>query len=445
MKNLVNVSAIALCALSLGFVSCSDDDDPTPQPQPKNTYQFLQTQAHTAIVNWDPNDYDFEDGNNYYMEYYKKAAEEKEKEEGSIGCSSWRNGNFHGRNLDWYQANFGCLVIRMPKGGKVEHASVALLNGNKAVTHDFIEAGVLTAEQKKHLPCVVVDGINDAGVAVNINIVPHDPARIYHKNGEGDLSSQCVVRYLLDKADNVNEAIELLAARVVQQSIVKLAGDETHYMISDPTQTAVVEFIDKQMKVTYYNNMNGGFYSANGNPAIMTNLYDYAIEKYGLGNEAMFDEFPYGMGVERWGTIRDQYPNAAKNVEANLSIAQSVWYFDNFMVKRTPWYTENAVENACGKDANGWWYNPDLKGLVYKRAATHKECMENLYAELMPGYWKEYDETWGKYPDPHFEKNNYWETSHTVIYDVHKKVGYLYPFENRYASPEYPCIELKIP
>lgn len=443
----MNVAAIALCTLCLGFVSCSNDDEPTPQPQPKDTYKFLATQAHTAIVNWDPSDYRFEEGNKYYMDYYLEAAKKKEKEEQeSMGCSSWRNGSFHGRNLDWYQADFGCLVIRMPKGGDAEHASVALLNGNKVVTRDFIKAGVLTAEQKKYLPCVVVDGINDAGVAVNINIVPHDPARIYHNNTEGNLSSQCVVRYLLDKADNVNEAIELLAGRVVQQSIVKIAGDETHYMISDPTQTAVVEFIDKKMKVTYYTNMNGGYYSPKGNPAIMTNLYDYAIEKYGMGNEAMYDEFPYGMGVERWCTIRDKYAKAAENVEENVKIAQSVWYFDNFMAKKTPWYTENAVSNACGKDAQGWWYDPDLVGNPQVRVANHKECMEQLYDAIMPGYWARYDSKYGKTgEDPHKEGNDFWETSHSVIYDINNKVGYLYPFESRYASAEYPCIELRIP
>lgn len=441
MRLNVFLTTIALCALCIGFTSCKHDDDPGHQPVPKGTYQFLKTQEHTAIVNWNPEDYDFKGGNEYYMDYYKKAEEALHG-----GCSSWRNGSFHGRNLDWNQSNFACLVIRMPKGKGVTHASVSTLNGSKTVTWDFIENGTLTEDQKKYLPCVVVDGINDAGVAVNINIVPHDPQNTYIGNTEGDLSSQCVVRYILDNAGSVQEALDLLDARTIRQSIVGIAGDETHYMISDPKETAVVEFIKREMKVTRYTKQNDGFYSPKGNPAIMTNMYDYAIEKYGFGNEAMFDEFPYGMGVERWGTIREQYASAKKSVEANVLIAKSVWYFDNFMAKKSPWYTENAISAVYGKDAKGWWYKPEGgESDKIVRAATHKEAIEDFYKAFMPPYWEIYAEDYGKLPDPHIGKNDYWETSHSVIYDIDKKKGYLYPFENRYVSSAYPCIELIIP
>lgn len=441
MKKILRLTTIALSALCLGFTSCSDDEESSTQPQPKGTYQFLNTQEHTAIVNWDPKDYNFKDGNTYYMEYYAKAEEAL-----AGGCSSWRNGNFHGRNLDWNQANFGCLVIRMPKGNGVKHASVSTLNGSKTVSWAFINNGTLTPEQKKYLPCVVVDGINDAGVAVNINIVPHDPQNTFIGKTEGDLSSQCVVRYVLDNAGSVQEALDLLGARTIRQSIVGIAGDETHYMISDPKETAVVEFINREMKVTRYTKQNDGFYSPKGNPAIMTNMYDYAIEQFGFGNEAMFDAFPYGMGVERWGTIRDQYASAKQSVEANVLIAKSVWYFDNFMAKKTPWYTENAISTVYGKDTEGWWYKPEGEGTEkVVRAANHKDAIEGFYQAFMTPYWENYDNTFGKMADPHVDKNAYWETSHSVIYDVDKKMGYLYPFENRYVSSEYPRIELLIP
>ena len=435
MKNVIKVSAIALCT---GFVSCSDG--PKHQPQPNENYEFLHTQEHTAIVNWNPEDYNFEEGNKYYMEYYAKAEEALKG-----GCSSWRNGNFHGRNLDWNQADFGCLIIRMPKGENVEHASVATLNGSKTVTWDFINEGTLTPEQKKYLPCVVVDGINDAGVAININIVPHDPAKTYIGNTEGNLSSQCVVRYVLDNADSVDEALTLLSKKEVRQSIVGIAGDETHYMISDPKETAVVEFINKEMKVTRYTSQDDGFYSPKGNPAIMTNMYDYAIEQYGFGNEEMFDEFPYGMGVERWASIKEQYANAKQSIEENFAIAKSVWYFDNFMAKKTAWYTENAVSTVYGKDAEGWWFKPEgAESTEVVRAANHKEAIQGFYDAFMPTYWANYE---AKYStgDPHKKGNDYWETSHSVIYDVNNKIGYLYPFENRYESSDYPCVELIIP
>lgn len=441
MKKILIISAIALGALCLGFVCWGNHGETDDQPQPTGTYQFLKTQEHTAIVNWDPKDYDFAGGNEYYMEHYAIA-----KEVLAGGCSSWRNGNFHGRNLDWNQANFGCLVIRMPKGNGVKHASVSTLNGLKTVSRAFINNGTLTPEQKKYLPCLVVDGINDAGVAVNINIVPHDPNNTFIGQAEGNLSSQCVVRYVLDNAGSVQEALDSLATKSIRQSIVDIAGDETHYMISDPKETAVVEFINREMKVTRFTKQNDGFYSPKGNPAIMTNMYDYAIEQYGFDNEAIFDAFPYGMGVERWGTIREQYASAKQSVEANLLIAKSVWYFDNFMSRKSPWYTENAVPTVMGKDAEGWWYKPEGRnsGKVV-RAASHQEAVKGFYQALMPSYWQRYADNYKKLTDPHVDNNDYWETSHSVIYDVDKKVGYLYPFENRYASDDYPCIEMRIP
>lgn len=395
-------------------------------------YRFETLQPNTAQVLWNPADFDFEAGNAYYLEHFA----EMEQAIATPGCSSWRNGRFHGRNLDWYQADYGCLILQMPKGGKVKHASVALLNASSAVTQQFVADGILSEQDRRMLPCAVVDGINDAGVAININIVPHTPGNAYITD-EGDLSSQCVVRYVLDNAGSVDEAISLLAARKIRQSIVELAGDETHYMISDAEGTAVVEFDCGEMTVTRFASTPEGCFSPAGNPAIMTNLYDFCVERYGLNTPEFFEHSPYGMGAERWTTIRDQYSRAALSAEDNLRIAESVWYFKNFMADKTEWISENAVPTAWGHDAEGWFFFDHGTRVA---CADCPAAQRGFWDAFMPGYWAEYESRYGQLDDPHVKGNTFWETSHTVVYDLREKKGYLCPFENFYSADGQPIV-----
>ena len=433
------VLAMGIMALSCGFVSCNDDDDPSNPTD--NYYQMVEVQKNTVKVLWNPEDYNFEDGNRYWTKYF---ADKSEEPFSAGACSSWRNGSFHGRNLDWYQADYGCMIIQMPKGGNVKHASVSLLNSSSTVTQAFLNNGVISAEHRAFLPCTVVDGINDAGIAININIVPYDGKNSFIQE-EGNLSSQCVVRYVLDNAGSVKEAIQLLEGRKIRQSIAKMAGDETHYMISGKDTTAVVEFKNKEMKVTYfYQKGEEGCFSTKGNPAIMTNLYDCDLEEYGLSTPEFFEHSPYAMGIERWNTIKDQYPTAKKDVEANFKIAQSVWYFKNFMADKTLWYSENAIPSSWGKEDGKWYF---AIGEVKTYVADCPAAQVGFWNAFMPAYWAEYEKEYGNEPDPHLKGNYFWETSHSVVYDLNNKKGYLVPFENFYAKskPSLEVITLELP
>lgn len=423
MKKIMRFAAISTMAVYAGLTSCNSN----PQVTTTEPYTFVELQKNTVSVLWNPEDFNFEKANTYQMDYYEKAGE-KMKEAGA--CSSWRNGNFHGRNLDWYQANYACMIIQMPKGEGVKHASVSLLNANSKITHEFIEAGVLTEADKMFLPAMVVDGVNDAGVVCNINIVPNIPGKPFIGK-EGDLCSQTVVRFVLDNAGSVDEAIELLKAHKIRQSIAALVGDETHYMISDSHKTAVVEFDEGEMVVTYFNETENGQYSENGNPAIMTNLYDFDVEKYGVATPEFYENSPYCMGTERWMTIKEQYANASKSVDENLKIAQSVWYCKGLLIDKQPWISENAIATSYGKDENGWWYKEND---VHNPTTDCKTAQQKFFDGFMPNYWKVYEDTYGAMEDPHVKGNKYWETSHTVVYDIAAKKGYLVPFENFYGD-----------
>lgn len=402
--------------------------------------ELAMQQPNTAAVLWDPAGYDFEKGNAAILKKYGEMEKQVLKEDAGA-CSSWRNGSFHGRNLDWYQADYGCLIIQMPKGNGVKHASVSLVNSNKTVTQEFIKAGKISEELKSILPCTAVDGINDAGVVININIVPHQPGDGFIGE-EGDLSSQCVVRYVLDNAGSADEAVELLAKKKVRQAIVNIAGDQTHYMISDKDRTAVVEFVRGEMKVTWFDKINDGWYSQNSNPAIMTNFYVCMGEQLAVGSDDFYNSHPTAMGVERWSTIKDQYPAAATDVDANLAIAKSVWYFRNIMADKKIWLSENAVAGSgYGKDGDGWYYMTEEGRIPCDDVKT---AQQGYWDATMDAYWARYEKDYGSLSDPHVEGNDFWETSHTVIYDIENKVGYLYPFENAYSADGTPVV-LRLP
>lgn len=436
-------TSFVMCLTLVLSMSCSKDSE---VEDVKKYFQMVPVQDNTCVVLWDPSVYNFKVANKYYLDYFRKKEQEKKKQEQELNqssaCTSWRNGNFHGRNLDWYQANYGCIVIKMPKGNGVKYASVGTINSSTIVTQDFVNAGVLSNEMRQVLPAATTDGINEAGVAININIVPHQPGDPYKGYREDALCSNAVVRYVLDNAGSVGEAIKLIDKEYVCQSIVNLAGDESHYMISNKDTTAVVEFPQGEMKVTYFKKTDKGWYSENNNPAIMTNFYDYAAEQYGVGTEAFYDYHPTAMGVERWLTVKDQYDNAKNSVESNLVIAKSVWYYKGLIKEKKLWYTDNAVpESAYGKDAYGWYYF-NKKELI--RVANAQEAMKGYWDANMQQYWADYENKYGILNDPHVKDNKYWETSHTVIYDIANKKGYLYPFENFY-NKEGKAIDLLLP
>lgn len=424
-------AVIIMVYLMMGLTSCNNKQAEQPA-----FFKMEPVQENTSIVLWNPEVYDFETGNQFCISHFKNMGDDVAKLAAGA-CTSWRNGQYHGRNLDWYQADYGCLIVQMPKGGKVKHASVGTVNASTIVTQDFIQQGVLTDEMRKVLPAATVDGINDAGVAVNINIVPHQPGD-YYIDEEGDLSCACVVRYVLDNAGSVTEAVDLLKARKVSQSIVRLAGDEAHYMISNVDSTVVVEFPQGEMQVVYFTRNEQGWYSPNGNPAIMANFYDYAAEQYGVGSDEFYNYHPTAMGVERWLTVKAQYDHAKVDVTSNLAIAQSVWYFKNMMTDKSLWYTENAVAGSgYGKDEQGWYFMAAGQRVDAQNA---QQAMQGYWKANMESYWKDYELQYGQLSDPHVKGNMFWETSHSVVYDLQNKKGYLYPFENFYSQDGNPVV-----
>ena len=81
------------------------------------------------------------------------------------------------------------------------------------------------------------DGMNEAGVAVGMAAVPQADER--HDPGKPAIDSLRVMRLILDRAGNVDEAIAILT----QHNIAWEGGPPLHYLVADRSgRAALVEF-----------------------------------------------------------------------------------------------------------------------------------------------------------------------------------------------------------
>jgi hypothetical protein len=93
-------------------------------------------------------------------------------------------------------------------------------------------------------PYLPFDGLNERGLAVTMMAVPaseggRDPKKV-------TIDSLAAIRLMLDYADGVDKAIELLGGYNVDFG----GGPPVHYLIADSSgDSAVIEFLDDRMRV----------------------------------------------------------------------------------------------------------------------------------------------------------------------------------------------------
>ncbi len=193
-------------------------------------------------------------------------AQEIHMEGAPFGCSTLSaenqdGGYLFGRNFDWNTCN-GLIVSARPEKG---YASVSTVN------MDFIRAGGINLSQLPDSVQAVVslyaplDGMNEKGLAVSVNMI-QDSVSISQDTAKPDLTTTTAVRLLLDKAANVEEALELLQQYDFHSSM----GMMVHLALADADGRSVaVEYVDNEMMVT--------------ETPVVTNFYLTDGEKQGIG------------------------------------------------------------------------------------------------------------------------------------------------------------------
>lgn len=146
-----------------------------------------------------------------------------------------------GRNYDFKKTNT-MIVHTNPGGGR--HASVSTVDLQFVSVN--IDTGITGLKDKilcLAAPYAPLDGVNDAGVSCGIfmsyqgeKTVPTDV-----NTDKPDLTSTTMLRMILDYADNVDEAVEMIQKYDLHDS----AKTSYHYMIADATgKSAILEWVN---------------------------------------------------------------------------------------------------------------------------------------------------------------------------------------------------------
>lgn len=283
-------------------------------------------------------DWDYSVGSDYCEKYRGSTAG---------ACSSVRNGNLFGRNLDWYYDESASFIVHCnPTDGR--HCSIGVAGNSTSLTDEIANADKYNVLYKV-LPFLTVDGINDAGVVCNVNVVPTgDKGHTTGTNPNGDdLWANMLVRYVLDYADSASHAIELLKEKNIIMPMSDLFTQEFHWMIADKDSTYVVEFVDNKIKIISDVNDDGNEDFVNGKP-IMTNFYlsgfdgntstnFYKSETYDPDQTTLTR---YSAGVERFDLLTDGYIDSDTK-RGMIELMKSVNYTKAYEQDTDPfWYSE---------------------------------------------------------------------------------------------------------
>ncbi len=163
------------------------------------------------------------------------------------GCTAFVTKNeqgevIYGRNFD-FPYSPSLQLYTNPKDG---YASVSTVNlsyagySEEKLPHGVSFDSFLTLAG----PFLPFDGMNEKGVAMALLAVPE--ASLDYDDSKVTLNTSTAIRLVLDKAANVDEAVELL-----KQYNIYFSGDvECHYLIADATgKSVIVEYYDGKLCV----------------------------------------------------------------------------------------------------------------------------------------------------------------------------------------------------
>ena len=192
----------------------------------------------------------------------------------SFGCSTLsvknEEGNFlFGRNFDWNTCE-AMIVSVVPESG---YASISTVNT------DFISmSGLNMSDLPSSIQAIIclyapLDGMNEKGLAVSVNMI-QDSATISQNTDKPDITTTTAIRLLLDKAANVEEAIDLLEQYDMHASM----GYMMHLALADTEgRSVVVEYVNHEMIVT--------------DTPVVTNFYLAEGEKNGIGTAQSHERY----------------------------------------------------------------------------------------------------------------------------------------------------------
>ncbi|MCQ2371951.1 MAG: linear amide C-N hydrolase [Akkermansia sp.] len=274
-----------------------------------------------------------------------------------FGCSSVVNGNFVGRNFDYFNTPAPYFMV-WTDAGQDHYASLAMSFAPLDKTN-FIKSSQTapddinhysTPEQLARLTTMALDGVNEKGLCCTTHVVyPTDANNTDRGTNPGapELSLYMVCRYVLDHAATADEAIELLKKRNIRLMDPNMVF---HWIIADRNHSYIVEVADDQLRYT-------------DKKRVMTNL---------LHTKPALT--PHPMGYERM-QILEEYYHEGTSVEGMYNLMRRVQYTRAYDLNTKPyWYSEKTGFGPDGSEITMQTprYDPALRKTMEEEAAAVK-------------------------------------------------------------------------
>lgn len=251
----------------------------------------------------------------------------------TIVASDSNNNTLFGRNFDWNNCETMVVISQLQDG---DYTSISTVN------MDFIKQGTgstlnmaLKLDNVRTIAALYapLDGMNEKGFAVSVNMI-EDSVSIEQNTNKPDITTTTAIRLLLNKAANVEEALQLLGEYDMHASM----GMMVHFALTDTTgRSVVVEYINNKMVVT--------------DTPVVTNFYIAKGDKYGIGTE---------QSHERYNLLMDRLGQSDTMTMENMRDALDSVSKDNFNdFASTQW---SIVYNLTAKEALYYHHENYKKG-----------------------------------------------------------------------------------
>lgn len=351
--------------------------------------------------------------------YEAKYTDDFDQEEGAaldlsgFSCSAVQNGQYRGRNYDWTYADTDICVIHATVTENRPHASVGIVDLSFVINDD----GTYNFDRA---PFATVDGINDAGVCVQVNVMPYGENGVLNhtESDEDDLLGAHVVRRILDYADTVESALALLQDKDIYTEVG--TAEELHWMISGPASNT-----DSEIKTVVVEVFPDGLHITDDfvdDKPIMTN---FNISNF----DGTADTVGIGLGYERWQILNENYAQA-NSVMGTFDLMEKVYFSKMYdLYGERFWYSEYG-----GANLSNYYDAETLKHMLGEE--TYNFYMENYGAVYYtPALWDgEYaingdisktgiiapsvEKATERYNAQDMENGALWITIHTSVYDL---------------------------
>ena len=322
-------------------------------------------------------------------------------------CTSCRTGNFIGRNFDWAYDDVEECVMRVPAAdGRFASIGIA--------SRFFPEPWQSIFGVEEFLPELTMDGINEKGVAINVNVVPAgDNGATTGTNPGGErLCAGFAVRHVLDAATNAAHAVEILESK----DIYSIPFLEFHWMVSDSAESYIVECVSNKLVVLRAHAAQpkmANFYVSHS-----PSLCEYDV----LTNSNLTAGFhtPHAMGIERYARVSNGL-DRVDSVDAMFTNMTNVWYKLKYLPGNEGryWSDLNGAPVPGGAEGQRFTAFDDTYELCVARSNAFKSLQAN-YVAVTNYEARNHSRTINPEIDPTLT-NQVVHTVHTSLYDLEKR------------------------